>query len=226
MTTWKSIVTITWKFDSDDSEEECLEKTRKQLETILDVKPHGEEFEGFGIQVDIAQMKDRKKLIHLGSFHVDEVFPFVTSEDIKKEYVVNGKKYLVRMNSDRYQVFKDNNRCVACGLTGTKMVLDMNPGDNSPHFNLYAEEDGRLILMTKDHILAKSKGGPDSIENYVTCCAICNNLKGNYDLNYDEVRMLREMFNNADKLPKKELRELINVTRSTMSKRNSALANK
>jgi hypothetical protein len=98
------------------------------------------------------------------------------------------------------------------------MILDMNPGDSSPHFNLYAEEDARLILMTKDHILAKSKGGQDVLENFQTMCAICNNLKGNYDLNLDHCRELRCLHNNQNKLPRKELQSLINKTRENMAK--------
>lgn len=32
--------------------------------------------------------------------------------------------------------------------------------------------------MTKDHIVPKSKGGPDKIENYQTMCTECNCIKG------------------------------------------------
>jgi 5-methylcytosine-specific restriction endonuclease McrA len=161
-------------------------------------------------------MKDRKRLVHLGEFNLDEVLPFISEEDIKKDYTVDGTSYQVRMNSDRYFVFKDNNICVACGLEGTKMVLDINPGDQSPHFNMYAEENGRLVLMTKDHILAKSQGGQDELPNYQTMCSCCNNLKGAYDLSLDDVRELRKLHNNEDKLPRKELRDLINETRDKM----------
>ena len=33
--------------------------------------------------------------------------------------------------------------------------------------------------MTKDHILPKSKGGKDEIDNYQTMCIRCNKAKGN-----------------------------------------------
>ena len=219
MTLYKVISTICWKFESEACEAEALAHAKKQLDAILQTHPQGEDFDGFCIQVDLAQMKERKKLIHLGEFPLEEVFPFVTTEEVKREYVVNGESYAVRMNSDRYHVFKANPSCVACGLTGRRLILDRNPGDQSPHFNLYAEEDGRLILMTKDHILAKSKGGTDHQDNLITCCAICNNLKGNYDLTYEQVRELRALWNNEQKLPRKELRELINKKREDMAVR-------
>jgi hypothetical protein len=217
MTTYKVIATITWKFDSDHNERDCLEYAKQQLDQILESNPQGEDFEGFGVQVDLARMKDRKRLIHLGEFTLDEVFPFITEDESKREYKVGDSMHQVRMNSDRYFVFKNNCVCVACGLQGTKMILDINPGDHSPHFNLYAEENGRLVLMTKDHIVAKSKGGTDELDNYQTMCCTCNNLKGAYDLGLEDVRELRVLWNNEEKLPRKELRDLINKRREEMA---------
>jgi hypothetical protein len=216
MATYKAIATITWKFDSDKPLQECLEKAKAQLESIMDCYPHGEDFDGFCVQMDIAPMKERKKLIHLATYGVDEIFPHITTEDRKKEYIVNGDSYMVRMNSDRYFVFQRSRVCVSCGMLGTKMVLDINPGDQSPHFNLYGEENGRLVLMTKDHIVPKSKGGQDALENYQTMCCICNNLKGAYDLSLESCRKLRHLYKNEDKLPRKELRELINTIRDEL----------
>lgn len=217
MKTYKSIVTITWKFESDKPEEECMRQAKAQLGTILDCEPFGDEFDGFSIQVDIAPMKDRKKLQHIAVYSFDEIMPHITVEDTKKEFVVNGISYMVRMNSDRYHVFKESRFCVSCGLEGVKMVLDINPGDQSPHFNLYGEENGRMVLMTKDHKIAKSKGGPNARDNYESMCAICNNLKGAYDLNALQVKELRRIYKNEDKLPRKELKTLINTTRDEMT---------
>lgn len=221
MTTYKSIVTLTWMFDSNLNHDECLKKAKQQIEQILDTQPKGEDFEGFSIQVDLATMKTRKKLIHLGMFAPDDVFPFITEEDFKKEFVVGENSFSVRMNSDRYHVFKANRFCVACGLEGKHMILDMNPGDSSPHFNFYGEECGKFVLMTKDHILAKSKGGQDVIENYATMCSICNNLKGNFNLSNQQVAELKKLHNNEEKLPRKMLRDLINNKRLEMSSSNN-----
>lgn len=221
MTQYKVISTITWKFESDESEKICLEYAKHQLEQILDSHPQGENFDGFGIQVDLAKMKDRKRLIHLGEFDLEDVLPYISEEESKREYIVGEETYVVRMNSDRYFVFQRNSECVACNLQGTKMILDINPGDQSPHFNLYAEENGRLVLMTKDHVTAKSKGGIDQLDNYQTCCAICNNLKGAYDITYQQVSELRKLHNNEEKLPKRELRDLINRIREAMAQKNA-----
>lgn len=218
MPSYKAICTITWRFESDEDIKFCLENAKSQLDEILDSNPHGENFESFCVQMDITRMKDRKKPIHVGEFDFDEVFPYITEVETKREYKVNNETYSVRMNSDRYFVFRDNPNCVACGLKGTKFMLDINPGDQSPHFNLYGEENGRLVLMTKDHILAKSQGGQDELSNYVTMCSSCNNLKGHYDLSNEQVFKLRKLNNNDKKLSRKELRELINKTRDEMVK--------
>jgi 5-methylcytosine-specific restriction endonuclease McrA len=222
MTQYKAIATLTWKFNSEKGHGESLEQAKRQLDQILETNPHGHDFDGFCVQVDLAKMKDRKRLIHLGIFELEEVFPYVTLEDVKRDYQVGEKNYQVRMNSDRYHVFKNNHHCVSCNVAGSKMILDMNPGDHSPHFNMYAEESGRLVLMTKDHILAKSKGGTDDLNNFQTMCCTCNNLKGAYDLTLDQCRDLRRLFDNGDKLPRKELRDLINRKREEMALGNVA----
>ena len=41
------------------------------------------------------------------------------------------------------------------------------------------DDNGEEILMTKDHILPRSKGGIDDISNYQTMCKLCNEAKGN-----------------------------------------------
>lgn len=48
------------------------------------------------------------------------------------------------------------------------------------HFNLYANAPkGGTVLMTKDHIVPRSKGGRDCMANYQPMCVKCNNKKGN-----------------------------------------------
>jgi len=210
---YKVIATLSWRFDGDDDLEVCHDKVRKQLEAIVDCYPQGEIYDGFSIQVDLSPMKPRNKLEHVKAFDPDEIFSLITKSDARREFVVDGVSYFVKMNSDRHVLFKRNRACVACGLVGTKVYLDVNPVDRSPHFNFYAEENGRLVLMTKDHIFPKSKGGLDTPDNYQTCCSVCNNLKAAYDLSTEDVKHLRVLLRNDDKLPKKELKDLINRKR-------------
>lgn len=100
----------------------------------------------------------------------------------------------VRMNSLRYRTFlKDATQtgegwqvsCVYCGLEATHFALQYNPSDENrkehrAHFNLYAVDeanDGVWVLLTKDHVIPKSQGGKDHLNNMKTACRRCNARK-------------------------------------------------
>lgn len=123
-----------------------------------------------------------------GIFPIEEVkraiLPYYKG-DKNGEMVFHGDK----MNplSQRYEVFfKKGMKCCKCGLEGKYFAKErhITPKGEiiSPkyHFNLYAlDENGNEVLMTKDHIIPKSKGGKDCLDNYQTMCARCNEAKGN-----------------------------------------------
>ena len=91
---------------------------------------------------------------------------------------VNIEGYDVYKRSMRYKTFIEKGyKCVCCGRVGAYYALECNEKENPKraHFNLYSADD---ILMTKDHIFPKSKGGKNTIENMQTMCTICNNNKG------------------------------------------------
>jgi 5-methylcytosine-specific restriction endonuclease McrA len=134
-----------------------------------------------------------------GTFNIHEVLKRVINEPritIKKRLKntkaykqlvqANFKDYLVKMDSLRYQLFKQKGTtCVKCGLKASYFALESHKSDTmgkdtpSCHFNLYGVLNGREVLFTKDHILPKSKGGKNTLENMQPMCLICNNLKGN-----------------------------------------------
>ena len=63
------------------------------------------------------------------------------------------------MPAMRWQVFqRDGWKCVACGRTS---------------------HDGAILHV--DHIVPRSKGGPDTLENFQTLCETCNIGKSNRD---------------------------------------------
>lgn len=221
MGNYKVIATLTWEVETQGSRDDSLDLIKAQLGEILDGSKGQKELDSFSLNLALVKMKKRKRLVHLGEFDPNEVIPYITNEESRRQYIVNGQSYFVRMNSDRYFVFKNSLSCAACGITGTKMILDINQGDNNPHFNLYAVENDDLVLMTKDHIIPKSKGGLNDLSNYATMCSICNNLKSNYQLTYDQVADLRKLHNNDSKLSKKELKDLINSERRKMVDKNS-----
>lgn len=115
----------------------------------------------------------------------DLLHEIVTCTD---KYYVLPNGYKVKPNSLRYQTFDRNLTCVECGLKGRFLALEKclsdiggDEGDKEGqgyHLNFYAlDENGKEILMTKDHIIPKSKGGPDHINNMQTMCTHCNAKK-------------------------------------------------
>jgi len=105
---------------------------------------------------------------------------------------LNGYKF--KLSSDRYELFLEKGiTCTSCGIKGRYFALERSiPKKHKKlkiekrnrmeiyHFNLYAiDNNGKEVLMTKDHIIPKSKGGRNHISNYQTMCYECNREKSN-----------------------------------------------
>lgn len=213
---YKVISKLIWEFDSNDSEDICLDNMKKQLSDIVNLSPDNNKYKDFNVYMDLIPIKSKNSLQHIKEYDLEDIFSQVSADDRKKSFKVGDVVYKVKMNSDRYFLFRKNRNCVVCNLEGTKMILDLDV-NNSSHFNLYGVENNKLILMTKDHILPKSKGGKDNLSNYQTMCCICNNLKSNYDLCLNEILELRKIYQNNDNLSKKELSEIINKKREELA---------
>jgi hypothetical protein len=75
-------------------------------------------------------------------------------------------------------------------------VLEKQRSSPRPHFNLYAMENGIEVLMTKDHILPVSHGGPEHLCNLQTMCMTCNLLKGAAKgLTLEALLVMRKLYN-------------------------------
>lgn len=85
--------------------------------------------------------------------------------------------FLCKVYSQRYELFLQNTKCVKCGLIGTYYKLEKQVDANHYHFNLYGIKDNKEVLFTKDHIIPRSKGGKNWLQNYQTMCYECNQEK-------------------------------------------------
>jgi len=138
--------------------------------------------------------KRQPGLTRLGVFKIEEILPFTLVGHKKNPRGPDRKPlpgatrryldYEVWMTSLRYQVFATKGtKCIACGLEGNFFALERHPNkqinaSDRPHFNLYGfNDDGEEVLITKDHIIPRSKGGSDKLENLQTMCYSCNWLK-------------------------------------------------
>lgn len=148
-----------------------------------------------------------KNNIRIAVFPLEAVIPFVFTGAKRRELKLQGYKYtniewinmsrkqypamvsgkkqniVVAMGSHRYQLFAfKGTDCVKCGIKGRFFALERGKSDNSLkfHFNLYGiDKRGHELIITKDHIIPRSKGGKNILDNYQPLCYNCNQLKAN-----------------------------------------------
>lgn len=127
----------------------------------------------------------KKKMPHYkraGIVSIQEVTSIYNKSEGRHTFIANGKKINIGMRSLRYKTFtKLGTVCVSCGVEGAFYAIEKDKGKGSNyHLNLYAiKENGTEILMTRDHIIPKSKGGKNHISNMQPMCCKCNEKKGN-----------------------------------------------
>jgi hypothetical protein len=128
----------------------------------------------------------RKRLDH--KIPLEEILPLVYSKSGITRTVIHGKS--VKFRSSRLELFASDHEghgtnCNDCGLEGQYFKLEQTiEGGSKPsknnryHLNLYAiDAEGDEVLLTKDHIMPKSKGGDHHLDNYQTLCYPCNQDK-------------------------------------------------
>lgn len=139
-----------------------------------------------------------KQISHPAGLKIVGVFPFegIINRIGKPKGSFVYKGYKPNLSSDRLLLFKrefkkGNLKCCICGEKPTHFVLDLPvKGEvNQPHFNLYKifrdeNNNKKFLLFTKDHIVPRSKGGKDHLDNYQVMCQVCNSKKGD---SYDEI---------------------------------------
>ena len=85
-------------------------------------------------------------------------------------------------------------RCHFCGCQADQWVSEKGRKDHLGHpvLNLYATTtDGRVVMMTRDHIIPKSLGGVDAVANLRPACGPCNEERSN-DVSPEVLRFAQE----------------------------------
>lgn len=154
---------------------------------------HSDQFRFYGFN---------KKYERQGIYNLEEILPRIGPSGHVHFLLVPGYGKIA-LSAHRYQLFQreqHNLSCVSCGFSGLYFALERHirsvplnqkRGErvrrhriehikgSSWHFNLYGlNEAGEERMLTKDHIMPKSKGGANAMWNYQLMCDVCNVKKG------------------------------------------------
>ena len=132
---------------------------------------------------EAARSKYSKHYARKGIYPIEQIFKLMDETG----HIQYDKRptQKVRLNGKRMRLFRDHGtRCITCGIAGVYFALERDCNASRFHANLYALKDGKEIMMTRDHVIPRSKGGLDNIGNLQVMCIICNQKKSNKE-NYD-----------------------------------------
>ncbi len=114
----------------------------------------------------------------------------VLEVETKDDRLVNGKTISRPSGWRLFSALKGQPiRCWSCQAAADRWVMEKHRRDKvgSAVLNLYAG----TTMMTQDHIIPKSLGGVDAVENLRPACARCNEKRGN-DVSPEVIRFAKE----------------------------------
>jgi hypothetical protein len=119
-------------------------------------------------------------IIYKQIYKVEQILPIINSNS-QGRIMLDGD--YVGIESARLKTFKyKGTKCACCGIEGVffRKEKDVKEARHC-HLNLYAVNyKHEPVLMTKDHIIPRCKGGKTTLDNLQTMCQPCNNeIKGN-----------------------------------------------
>lgn len=139
--------------------------------------------------------------VSIKKFDVEPILELIRSKEKTAKY----KNITFKVSGGRLSNFAYNGvDCICCGAKAAYFSLETqlhSVGDlKSYHLNLYAiDRNGKPVMMTKDHIILRSLGGSDTVENYSPMCLRCNNLRGNsYESQEEFIKEFRKTLNSND----------------------------
>jgi 5-methylcytosine-specific restriction endonuclease McrA len=136
------------------------------------------------VKVTVQSSKVKDLYVRHAIFPIEKILPMLKCMNTvrSKTKYLEHDGFKIKTNSRKYRCFKKSINCCHCGIEGKFFAAEKSKVTMPEHycFNLYGlDENGKEILMTCDHIVPKSKGGSNSIDNVQTLCWKCNVLKDN-----------------------------------------------
>ena len=117
-----------------------------------------------------------KELKRRGKYSITETFEYIDASPLNGQKI-NFHGDEIHMRSPRLMNFRLHGVvCVECGMRGAFFAKEQFDGEL--HLNLYGfNKSGKEVMMTRDHIRPRSKGGTNRMYNLQPMCFTCNNGK-------------------------------------------------
>lgn len=103
----------------------------------------------------------------------------------KNKRVINTTGVL----TDRFRNLVNNSKCVTCARETAYFRIESNTNGEGAHLNAYSSDH---VMMTRDHIVPRSAGGPDELANYQLMCSPCNKAKGSLPMDAFVTKKLKQ----------------------------------
>lgn len=142
------------------------------------------------------------KYIRLKKCHIEDTLKaikehkdaMIDADNKERNKRVEFEGVKVKLSSLRLITFATyGTECADCGIQASHFAFERHPVDENYHLNLWAMcDDGTEVLMTHDHILARSLGGADNISNTQPMCMICNCGKGKIEQKIRDIRKTKK----------------------------------
>lgn len=115
---------------------------------------------------------------------IESNFVFDALKKFKKHIVVeiDDKKIKLPIFRERYFFYLFNSKCNCCGLEGSHFAINeqlLKDEKSLYHLNFISFVNNKYTLLTKDHIIPRSRGGKNCNDNYQLLCEYCNGIKSN-----------------------------------------------
>lgn len=91
--------------------------------------------------------------------------------------------------TDRFRNLINHSQCVTCNRTLAYFRIESNNNGEGAHLNGYSADH---VMMTRDHIVPRSAGGPDELANYQLMCSPCNKSKGSLPMDEFVIKKLKQ----------------------------------
>jgi hypothetical protein len=90
----------------------------------------------------------------------------------------------IKVDSQRLLLFAEKGwRCCECGLEALYFAKERHNSFMGWNLYLYGvNKQGEEVLMTRDHIKPRSRGGRNRLHNYAPMCTCCNGRKGSKEV--------------------------------------------